>query len=165
MQLGLPENVKTQDLSNIVTHINMTVERINDALDEFGKSNAARRSVGENIGILNTEIAEMSKIVDSVISLSKNLSIVAFNAMVEAQRARAAGAEFLVVAREIRNISEKTEAFAKQIVSNVEKLSGSAKDAQKNMDLAKQQGALMTQKLGSVAELSKTLEKDVESIK
>ena len=74
-------------------------------------------------------VEKVEKIVGSIISISKQTNLLALNASIEAARAGEAGKGFVVVADEIRQLSEQTSSASNQITSIMQELSADVQNA------------------------------------
>ena len=75
------------------------------------------------------KVEKVEKIVGSIISISKQTNLLALNASIEAARAGEAGKGFVVVADEIRQLSEQTSSASNQITSIMKELSADVQNA------------------------------------
>lgn len=75
------------------------------------------------------KVEKVEKIVGSIISISKQTNLLALNASIEAARAGEAGKGFVVVADEIRQLSEQTSSASNQITSIMQELSADVQNA------------------------------------
>ncbi|BCS81416.1 methyl-accepting chemotaxis protein [Anaerocellum diazotrophicum] len=77
------------------------------------------KEIWQDVQNIMTRFSEMSneivKITSFITNLSKEINLLALNASIEASRAGEAGKGFMVVANEIRKLSEQTSTSAKQI--------------------------------------------------
>lgn len=88
--------------------------------------------VEEFYGILNNSISEISNILVSLASVSKQTTLLALNANIEATRAGEMGVGFTVVAAEIAKLSEEATRVvltAKPLLDSVKNLSSNLKDS------------------------------------
>ena len=115
------------DLHNISGHVKETKENANDArlqTDQAGAQvSASNRQMKEMIHAMNTiseKSDEIYKIIKMIEDIAFQTNILALNASVEAARVGEAGAGFAVVAKEIRDLADKTAAASKNTAILIE---------------------------------------------
>ena len=111
----------TSDAMN--AFVDSTVENSKHAMELVEKMDAINAQVSSILGILN-----------EVEGIAKQTNLLALNAAIEAARAGEAGRGFAVVADEVRNLSENTNKFSKQIRTLVHNVNSSLVEAERSID-------------------------------
>lgn len=118
--------------SGIVVDIQERFSEINAKTDE---SVAAIKSLAENFTAITNAAAASAKAVDNtdgivktIESASTQLTLIGFNASIEAKRAGAAGHGFNVIAQEVRTLSDKNTKQAAEIGKTLSGIKASMKD-------------------------------------
>lgn len=124
---------KAEEITRISATVNEAVISGNKAAGELnGLSadiNATNRSVTDAMNRLIESTTAMQTVVDTIVSISAQTTLLALNASIEAARAGEAGRGFSVVADEIRNLSEQTKNSTEDIRSLISGLNDEATKA------------------------------------
>ena len=115
------------DTSEVNTAIQKNVEEISQAADESKKIKGLFSSLAEQ----SLLVKNMTREIDDV---AQQTNILAINASIEAARAGSAGKGFHIIAKEIRNLSEKTQEFATDIEGTISNFNSGLSRVQKNFD-------------------------------
>lgn len=131
--------VELTELSTNFEQSRTATERGNELSTELEKNmNTMSQNIehlSETFLTLSNNIEEMSKFLQDIVDISEQTNLLALNASIEAARAGEAGQGFAVVANEIRNLAETTNAIVERITGNlneVNKSSNSALDEMKD---------------------------------
>ena len=81
------------------------------------------QSVEQRIAELSSSVGAITTDIDEIAQIAKMVNILALNASIEAYRAGEAGRGFAIVAKEVNELSHKTEHAAASITRNIESLS------------------------------------------
>lgn len=110
---------QSQKDTETIAEINKRFEEINE---QTAKAVESIRSLSENFGSIKNSAASSAKAVESTDSIIKTienastqLTLIGFNASIEAKRAGAAGAGFNVIAQEVRTLADKNTKQAGEI--------------------------------------------------
>ncbi len=87
----------------------------------------------ETMERINQESAAMLQCLDQIEGIAKQTNLLALNAAIEAVRAGEAGRGFSVVANEVRNLSQHTNEFSRQIRERMEAVQGSLAEANESI--------------------------------
>ena len=90
---------------------------------------ATNVSVTETMNALIARTRDMQSVIDEIVSISNQTTLLALNASIEAARAGEAGRGFSVVADEIRNLSEQTKGSTENIRALIAELESEAAKA------------------------------------
>ncbi|MBP3199707.1 MAG: hypothetical protein J6N21_22300 [Butyrivibrio sp.] len=80
------------------------------------------------------KVAEVTKIVGSIMSISKQTNLLALNASIEAARAGEAGKGFAVVANDVRELAEETNTASTEITGIINELNEDVQKAMSSID-------------------------------
>ncbi|MFZ5968571.1 MAG: methyl-accepting chemotaxis protein [Bacillota bacterium] len=115
---------------------------IQDRLDEISCSIGDTHTISEKLlNFTNTSskyIEESDTIIKYVNSIASQIKILGINATIEAARAGEHGRGFTVVAKEVQNLANNSESFAKEINTILGKLSHEIKNVVQEVDQLKQ---------------------------
>ncbi len=120
------QNAK-QRFENFVTS---TSDAMNEFVDTTVQNSKRAMELVEKMDAITTQVSSILGILTEVEGIAKQTNLLALNAAIEAARAGEAGRGFAVVADEVRNLSENTNKFSKQIRVLVGKVSDSLVSAE-----------------------------------
>jgi methyl-accepting chemotaxis protein len=114
------------------------VQSTSDAMNEFVDSTVqnSKRAMElvEKMDAINVQVSGILGILNEVESIAKQTNLLALNAAIEAARAGEAGRGFAVVADEVRNLSESTNKFSRQIRALVGNVNASLISAEQSIN-------------------------------
>ncbi|MBI5438103.1 MAG: chemotaxis protein [Nitrosomonadales bacterium] len=111
-----------------------TEKAMNEFVDSTVENSKHAMELVEKMDAINAQVSSILGILNEVEGIAKQTNLLALNAAIEAARAGEAGRGFAVVADEVRNLSENTNKFSKQIRALVGHVSASLVDAEHYID-------------------------------
>ncbi|MDO8465590.1 MAG: methyl-accepting chemotaxis protein [Gallionella sp.] len=111
-----------------------TEKAMNEFVDSTVENSKHAMELVEKMDAINAQVSSILGILNEVEGIAKQTNLLALNAAIEAARAGEAGRGFAVVADEVRNLSENTNKFSKQIRSLVGNVSTSLIEAEHYID-------------------------------
>ncbi len=107
------------DIENEMKNVIDSIRRLEDGIEEIKKSASSSAKAVDNT----------DGIVRSIENTSTQLTLIGFNASIEAKRAGAAGAGFNVIAQEVRNLAGKNSKQASDVDTTLSAIKKSISDA------------------------------------
>jgi len=111
-----------------------TEKAMNEFVDSTVQNSKHAMELVEKMDAINAQVSSILSILNEVEGIAKQTNLLALNAAIEAARAGEAGRGFAVVADEVRNLSENTNKFSKQIRTLVGNVSASLSEAEHYID-------------------------------
>ncbi|MDD5299691.1 MAG: methyl-accepting chemotaxis protein [Gallionella sp.] len=111
-----------------------TEKAMNEFVDSTVQNSKHAMELVEKMDAINAQVSSILSILNEVEGIAKQTNLLALNAAIEAARAGEAGRGFAVVADEVRNLSENTNKFSKQIRTLVGNVSASLIEAEHYID-------------------------------
>jgi methyl-accepting chemotaxis protein len=96
-------------------------------------SRTSQVTVDATQAVIN-KVAEVTKIVSSILSISKQTNLLALNASIEAARAGEAGKGFAVVANDVRELAAETNTASTEITNIINELTEDVQKAMASID-------------------------------
>ena len=112
-----------------------TEKAMNEFVDSTVQNSKRAMELVEKMDNINVQVTGILSILSEVEGIAKQTNLLALNAAIEAARAGEAGRGFAVVADEVRNLSESTNKFSKQIRASVGNVSESLVAAEHYIDM------------------------------
>ncbi|MBI3223008.1 MAG: chemotaxis protein [Nitrosomonadales bacterium] len=154
--------------SQFTDFVNFTSEVMSGFVNSTVESSKNAMELVEKMDAIDTEVSGILNILNEVEGIAKQTNLLALNAAIEAARAGEAGRGFAVVADEVRNLSEKTDKFSKQIRTLVHDANDSIRLAETTINklAATDMTYVMTSKqrvqdmMGELGEMNKVVEQN-----
>lgn len=138
------------------------VRQVTQAQETFQANSAARGSVGRHISDLSEQLKMIEASLKSVQGISRQVTILATNASIEAARAGVAGKGFAVVAQEVGSLAKSTDTAVVNIEENLSEMKKMLQSTITNMDNAKAIGAEFDTALADCVEQARQLNSAIE---
>ena len=110
--------------------VHATSAAMNEFVDSTVQNSKHAMELVEKMDSINAQVSSILDILNEVENIAKQTNLLALNAAIEAARAGEAGRGFAVVADEVRNLSENTNKFSKQIRTLVHNVNDSLVSAE-----------------------------------
>lgn len=114
--------------------VQATEKAMNEFVDSTIENSKHAMELVEKMDAVSAQVTGILGILSEVEGIAKQTNLLALNAAIEAARAGEAGRGFAVVADEVRNLSESTNKFSKQIRTSVRNVSESLVSAEQYID-------------------------------
>ncbi|MFZ1985159.1 MAG: methyl-accepting chemotaxis protein [Desulfatitalea sp.] len=116
-----------------------SVEEMTNTIQEIAKNSETARQIthgavdkvnrsSERVDHLGTAALDITKVTETITTISKQTNLLALNATIEAARAGEAGRGFAVVANEIKELAKQTAAATLDIKQRIESIQGVSKE-------------------------------------
>ncbi len=119
-------NQFSDDTKKVISDFTQTVYELKQSTD----------AIATEFTTINTQISEVTHLLDDVNQITSQTDLLALNAAIEAARAGEAGRGFAVVADEVRALSSRTSQFNEQIKASVTTIESSIKSASQSVQQA-----------------------------
>lgn len=127
-----------QELSNSAektrNEVNKGMKSINNIFEKIEMGAEQSEDTQGNVKKLLEKVDNISKIIDSINSITEQTNLLALNAAIEAARAGEAGRGFAVVADEIRKLAEDSSAATKEIEIILEEVKEGTNEVNKSTE-------------------------------
>lgn len=127
------------------------------------KISSLNSSVSENLGKLEKDTQQATKVLETINSISQQTRILSLNASIEAARAGEAGKGFSVVAEEIRVLAESVAEATKEIKDILETLKSTALGANESVKSMVQANIEQSDHISHVAEAFSQIESETKN--
>ena len=124
--------------SNITERVNETAENANNAriqTDQAGvqvsMSSKKMQEMIDAMNVISEKSSQIYKIIKTIEDIAFQTNILALNASVEAARVGEAGAGFAVVAKEIRNLADRTSEASKNTTVLIKESAAAVEEGEK----------------------------------
>lgn len=110
------------------------VELVHQAVAGINSVAASAKELAQVLGTLDTQAAEVGRIIGVISDIADQTNLLALNAAIEAARAGDAGRGFAVVADEVRKLAEKTMQATQEVEQSITAIQKSSRNAMDSMD-------------------------------
>ncbi|SEO50183.1 methyl-accepting chemotaxis protein [Aquisalimonas asiatica] len=95
---------------------------VNETVDSVNRLASEMERAGESVGNLNQESEAIGSVLVVIRDIAEQTNLLALNAAIEAARAGEQGRGFAVVADEVRNLAQRTQASTQEIQDMIERV-------------------------------------------
>ena len=127
-------NVVASSMEEAAANVNAVASTINEIAETSEKAraitdNAVQQSSNASVSVdqLGTATREITKVLETITDISKQVDLLALNATIEAARAGDAGKGFAVVANEIKDLANQTAQATDQIKERIDSIQTTTK--------------------------------------
>lgn len=148
------QNGKEDLIKDVVTKFTTIDEQMTDVMTNIQNLEANFATIKDSAGTSSKAVESTDGIVKAIENASTQLTLIGFNASIEAKRAGAAGAGFNVIAQEVRTLADKNTKQANEVENTLNQikkaitginaqLKSCNDEIQKNADVIEQLKALV----------------------
>lgn len=149
-----------EELKNVSMAGHDSLTELTRRISEYEQS---IRHLGETMESLVEKMAESNEFTLMIQEISEQTNLLALNASIEAARAGEAGQGFAVVAEEVGKLADISEKTAKQIRENIDSVSESARSAQEEVNLHRDEFSESVKEAELVTENFKTISTQLDA--
>ncbi|MEM9644386.1 MAG: methyl-accepting chemotaxis protein [Planctomycetota bacterium] len=166
-------SINMQNMAHSTEEMSSGIKQVSDAVDEMkttiseiaenadrsaevaGQAAGAAEVSNEKVGGMGAAADEIGKVIEVIQDIAEQTNLLALNATIEAARAGEAGKGFAVVATEVKELAKQTAVATDDIRGRIEAMQRSTGEAVDSI-------AQISDVIGSVNELSRTIASAVE---
>ncbi len=153
---------QTADAANSADHDSRAcLETVAGSRDAVQKLSREINAAAEVIDALGRDITSITTVLEVIQGVAEQTNLLALNAAIEAARAGEAGRGFSVVADEVRNLAQRTQASTEEISTMIERLQKGAADA---VEVMKASTAVSNVSMEKAEDAMEALDRIAESI-
>lgn len=138
----------------LLKNIHETFSKLYQNIDS---SNEEGNKISGELKKLSVNAENIKNVLHDIVDIAGQINILGFNASIEAARAGAAGKGFSIIAREVKNLSDKTDKSIKESTESVSSLV-------KSMELLQKQTEHITTSQVSARQTSNSLNDDITQL-
>lgn len=145
MSASMNSIASSMEQSTSSTHIIVSaVEEMNSTISEISKNTADAKNLSQDavetvkdsaqkMNELEKAADEIHRFIETINDISEQVNLLSLNATIEAARAGEAGAGFIVVANEIKELAKQTASASKDIKDKIENIQSCSTDTLKSI--------------------------------
>ncbi len=137
---------------------------VNEAIEAIQRLAKEIDSATQVINNLETDVSNISSMVDVIRGIAEQTNLLALNAAIEAARAGEQGRGFAVVADEVRTLASKTQDSTEEINRLIERLQSGSKEAVSAMASSRETGEMTVAKANQAGQSLESIARAVSTI-
>lgn len=159
--LGKTSLDKTNSLQKLIRSTSTDIELLVTGIADASRINI---ECAKSVGNLETQSAEIGKVVKVIVDIADQTNLLALNAAIEAARAGQFGRGFAVVADEVRNLAETARTNANSIGDLITDIQTQVRQVAQDSEKVGKEGEAQVEKGKSVNEQLVSIETDAKEV-